>query len=100
MVADEQGDDYEETAIGYALAVLTYMQNGGKLSSIEATASEIIRLAGREVEQKTPGPVKAQVLMESVDEMRPRHNSLNADGVFEDMMAQARNAGRLRNKEK
>jgi len=92
----EPGDDYEETAIGYAVGVLTYMQNGGKLSSIEATASEIVRLAGRELTQEMPGPEKARVLMESVEEMRPRHNSLNADAVFEDLMAQARNAGRLR----
>lgn len=96
MVADEKGDEYEETAIGYAIGVLTYMQNGGKLSSIEATASEIVRLAGRELTQKMPGPEKARVLMESVEEMRLRHNNLNADEVFEDMMAQARNAGRLR----
>lgn len=96
----EPGDDYEETAIGYAVGVLTYMQNGGKLSSIEATASEIVRLAGRELTQEMPGPEKARVLMESVEEMRPRHNSLNADAVFEDLMAQARNAGRLRNEGK
>jgi hypothetical protein len=100
MVADEKGDEYEETAIGYAIGVLTYMQNGGKLSSIEATASEIVRLAGRELAQKMPGPEKARVLMESVEEMRLRHNNLNADAVFEDMMAQARNAGRLRNEGK
>jgi hypothetical protein len=100
MVADEKGDEYEETAIGYATGVLTYMQNGGKLSSIEATASEIVRLAGRELAQKMPGPEKARVLMESVEEMRLRHNNLNADAVFEDMMAQARNAGRLRSEGK
>lgn len=100
MVTDEKGDEYEETAIGYAIGVLTYMQNGGKLSSIEATASEIVRLAGRELTQKIPGPEKARVLMESVEEMRLRHNNLNADEVFEDMMAQARNAGRLRSEGK
>lgn len=93
--ADEE-DEYKETAIGYAVAVLTYMQNGGKLSSIESTASEIVRLAGQELERETPGPVRAEVLMGSVEEMRFRHNNLNADAVFEDMMAQARNAGRLR----
>jgi hypothetical protein len=100
MVADEKGDECEETAIGYAIGVLTYMQNGGTLSSIEATASKIVRLAGRELAQKMPGPEKARVLMESVEEMRLRHNNLNADAVFEDMMAQARNAGRLRSEGK
>lgn len=100
MVADEKGDEYEEAAIGYAIGVLTYMQNGGKLSSIEATASEIVRLATEEVDREIPGPVRAKVLMGSVEEMRLRHNNLNADEVFEDMMAQARNAGRLRNEEK
>ena len=80
----EPGDDYEETAIGYAIGVLTYMQNGGKLSSIEATASEILRLANREQERRVPGPLKARVLMDSVEEMRLRHNNLNADEVFSD----------------
>lgn len=100
MVADEEGDEYKETAIGYAVSVLTYMQNGGKLSSIEATASEIVRLAGQEVDREAPGPIKAKVLMESVEEMRLRHNNLNADDVFSDMMSQARDAGRIRNEEK
>lgn len=96
----EPEDDYEETAIGYAIGVLTYMQNGGKLSSIEATASEILRLANGEQERRVPGPLKARILMDSVEEMRLRHNNLNADEVFSDMMAQARNAGRLRSRER
>lgn len=95
MTGQEESGEYRETAIGYAISALTYVQNGGKLSDIEATASEILRLASQELGTKVPGALKATVLMDSVEEMRLRHNSLHADAVFSDMMAQARNAGRL-----
>ncbi len=94
MSAEEDG--YEESAIGYAVSALTYVQNGGKLSDIDATASEILRLAAREFRARVPGALKATVLMDSVEEMRLRHNDRAADAVFSDMMAQARIAGRIK----
>lgn len=97
MRADDHEDDgYEEAAISYAVGVLTYMQNGGKLSDIDATASEILRLNGRELKARVPGALKATVLMDAVEDMTRRHNHTAADAVFRDMMAQARIAGRIR----
>lgn len=85
--------DGRESAIGYAVNVLAYMQNGGRLADVEATAAEILRLHARELDLSVPGAVKAAVLRDSVEEMKLRHNSLEADEVFRDMQEQARIAG-------
>jgi hypothetical protein len=90
-------DSKSETALGYLENVLRYMQDGGKLTSIEATASHALLLHGREMgadgQAPASGSLRAAALRESVSEMRLRHNSLAADAVFDDMEEQARLAG-------
>lgn len=92
MTGSEEG-----SAVEYLGQVLRYVQGGGKLSSIDATVSEVLRLHARELNAEAPGSVKAMILRNSVEEMRLRHNSLNADAVFRDLEEQARLAGSSEN---
>jgi hypothetical protein len=97
MNGQESIQNEAETASGYLNSVLRYMQNGGKLTSIEATAAETLRLHAEELGHGLESPVNASVgasiLRAAVEHLRLRHNNLAADEVFRDLMDMATKLG-------